>query len=238
MILLLILFFFFLGVVVGTFNKGDNARLIGIVTWFILIFIIPAAFLAYIAWKSESIIPVEELEMKKFKLIMGFEKRAIEKAGTFNYGTDISKEKQNVILDYYNNELIKIHQMEITIIEQMNACISNLYFISNLFPNTLYTSVSTEVSSNGYENLTDFHRIVLDKKEAFFKFYMEKLYFTENADNFAKVVSFIKENENIYFTAAVYPGGSPGIGTHFYLYSRSFLVGLCPLQKSTLRFVG
>ena len=129
---------------------------------------------------------------------MDFEKRAIKEAGTFNYGEEVTDRKKKVILSYYENELKKINESEVELRSQMRKYIHRLQRMSLIFPTTFYLSSCSEISSTGYQNIMAFYKYVHDSKQDFFKFFMDKVYFSKNASNFAKVEPFIKGDENVF----------------------------------------
>lgn len=194
MIFLVSLFFFVLGSIFST----AKSKIIGITSlltcWFFLLFFVPTIMNSFISGKSGHIKPIYKLEMETFKIFSDFEKKAIEKAGTFNHGKKITNYIRNMILGYWNNEFKKIQSFEEDMRNQMKKNISLLKGISILFPSTFYTSVNNEISSRGYYNLIEFYRYVLKIKKRFVKFYIGKVYFS----NFSKVENFIKDSENVF----------------------------------------
>jgi len=208
MILLIILFFFVLGAVFSTLSARINSYINGIAVWFILVFIIPAAILYYITWNTQSLPPVEDLEMKKFELVMNFEKRAIEKAGTFNYKKKVTIKREEVIKEYLKNELGKLNLLEKVNREEIKKSIDYFYKLSNFFPTSFYLSVTNEISSNGYNNLLNFQKKVQYIKNGFIKFILDKIYFSDGSSNFAKVESYLKGKENIYNANSDLPPGT------------------------------
>lgn len=219
--LLLSNFFLLLGSLFGNLKLKIVAIGSMLSCWFLLLFLIPTAINTWVSSRADLITPLYHLEMEKLKILMGFEKRAIEKAGTFEYGKEVTDIRRKVILDYWRNEFTKIHSLEESMSREMKGNITLYQDISMIFPTAFYVSVNREISSRGYEALIDFHRYVLDQKRKFFKFYMDKVYFS----NFSQVESFIKDRENLFLAKSRLPHSFwPGL-TITLIYIIVLLVG-------------
>ncbi len=192
-IFLVLLFFFSIGTIIGTLKS----KIIGIITllscWFLLLYFIPTAVNTYVTDRSDLITPIYKLEMDKLKILMDFERRNMEKYGISKYGEQDDTERE-IIQSYWNNEYVKLQALEEDMENQMDTNISLSQKLSMFFPSTFYLSVTNEISSRGYENLIDFYKVVLELKRKFFKFYMDKVYFS----NYTEVESFVKEDENVF----------------------------------------
>jgi ABC-type transport system involved in cytochrome c biogenesis ATPase subunit len=205
LMLLVTLYFFFLGTVFSTCRSRSTGITALFTCWFLLLFIIPASFHYYIAETSELMTSIYQLEQKKLKLVMDFEKSAIKELGTFDYGKDVSDRRKQKILSYYENELKKINELEEKLRIQMKKYTARFQRLSLLFPTTFYLSSCSEISSTGYKSIIEFYKYVHDSKLDFFKFFMDKIYFSENASNFANVESFIKGDENVFLSHSRLP---------------------------------
>ena len=199
MVFLMTLFFYVLGTIFSTVQS----KIIGITSlltcWFFLLFVIPTALNVYISNKSELITPIYELEMKKLNIIMNFEKIAIDNAVTYKYGEKLTTNVKKYVLNYYENEFKKIHELEKSMIQQMTNLISLFHKISAIFPTTFYQYTNNEISTRGFINLIDFYKIVQINKKNFFLFFMNKKYFLKKSSNSPKIESFIKGNSNVFF---------------------------------------
>lgn len=239
LMLLITLYFFFLGAIFSTVRSKVSGITTLLTCWFILVLIIPASFNYYIAQTSKLMTSIYQLEQKKLKLVMDFEKRAIKEAGTFNYGKEVTDRKKKVILSYYESELKKINELEVELRSQMKKYIHRLHRMSLVFPTTFYLSSCGEISGTGYQNIMAFYKYVHDSKQDFFKFFMDKVYFSENASNFAQVEPFIKGDENVFRSHSRLPvlfvWGLLIAFVHIFVllwisYSRykGFIASLCP----------
>lgn len=203
--LLLMAFFFSLGAFFGSFKSRLSGGFLLAVCWFVLVLLTPPLVNYYVAYRSKLITPVHQMELEKLKLVMGFEKRAIEKNITYKYGEKLTTPVQNVVLHYYNNEFENIQTLEQNLREQMEEYSNLQYSISVIFPTTNYISSVSEISSRGFVNLFRYYCYTQDSKKAFFKFYMEKLYFSGEPDP-KRVEPFIKGGGNIFYAVTTLPG--------------------------------
>ena len=136
---------------------------------------------------------------------MGFEKRAIKDKISFKYDEKLTENVKKRVLNYYNNEFKQIHSLEEDMRRQMKACVRQHQLISALFPTTLYLSGTSGIGGMGYESLIDNYRYVQESKKGFFKYYMDKLYFSGEGENVTKVEPYIKGDGNIYRAGSVLP---------------------------------
>jgi len=234
LIVLLALFFLLFGALLGTIGSFINSVIAMLSCWFILVFLIPTAVNIGVRGHADLMTPLYQLEMEKLKTVMDFEKRAIEKAGSFDYGKEVTEIEREGILSYWKNEFTMIHGLEENMISEMKSSISLYQDLSLFFPTTLYLSVNREISSRGYDNLVEFYAYVLQQKRDFFKFYMDKVYFS----NFSKVESFIKENENVFNARSHIPRNFlPGLFLTLF-YSFTLLVGTYHRFRNSLFSLG
>jgi hypothetical protein len=195
---------FALGAAIGTIKSREAGISILMGAWALLFIFIPAALDFYSAGKSNNITPLYKLEMDKLKIVMAFEKRTIDEAGTFNYGKNATDKDRELLLSYYNNEFKEIHAREEAMRGEMLRNIRHCHLISSFFPSTFYLSVGEELSGQGALNLMEFYRYTQDLKKKFFKFYMDKIYFSEER-NFSPIENFIEGDENIYYASSRLP---------------------------------
>jgi hypothetical protein len=199
-----LVFFFALGLCIG----AVRSHLVGIPAiigcWLLVVFLLPTAVNFFTAGNANHITSLYNLEMDKLKVIMNFEKQAIEKAGKFKYDEIVTEKKQEVMKGFIDNEFKAIHEMEDNLRAQVLNNIKVHHFLSSFFPGLLYFSVSDEVSSRGLLNHVEFHSYTQELKKDFFKYYMNKLFFSKEG-NFSKIESFIKNNENIYHASSRLP---------------------------------
>lgn len=196
------IFFLVLGSVFGAFELNIPG-FIGIVSsLFSFLFIVPFLVSMIVAAKSDIIKPEYQLETEKLKLMMDFERKAKENnviLELHKLPADIHRE---YIMDYYQNAFQTMQKLENEMKTQMEM-VTNLYYkLSSFFPTTEYLALTNEISSKGYKALDSFYNYVKQNKEAFFKEYMEKVYFSSQP---AKVEPFLKGDENIFKSKPALP---------------------------------
>lgn len=204
-IFLVNVFFLVLGSCISAIRSSIAGILTVIICWFFLLFFFPTAVNRYTALRSSQITPVYELEMKKLEIVMNFEKYTIEKAGTFDYGKEVTDTDRELMQKYWDNQFKQIEALEDKMQEEMKENINIFQDLSIAFPTTFYQSVTNELSSRGYKNLLEFYLQVLELKRKFVKFIIDKIYF----ENFSEVESFVKTTENIY-------NARPGLPINFH----------------------
>jgi len=205
---LVLIFFTVLGIFLGTSQRENRLKnriysagsLLACMV--IFVFIVPTSINFITARKSNMIKPLYNLEMEKLTILMNFEKKAIEKAGTFDYNKKVTKPRQDVMKNYHKNEFVQIHNLEAGLREEMRGNVTFYHILSMIFPTTYYLATTEELSSCGYGSLLRFHRYSQNLKKKFFKFYMTQLYFM---GNFSKVENFIKGNENVFRSESLLP---------------------------------
>ncbi|NIN90039.1 MAG: hypothetical protein GTO45_35245 [Candidatus Aminicenantes bacterium] len=199
---LLCLFFFILGSVFSYVKS----KIVGIsliaVSWFLLVFAVPAAIDSYISGKSELIKPVYVQEMEKLEIVMDFEKLTIDKLGTLETGKEVTEADRAYMANYIENQLKKIRELEQELLTQMQSVISHYQWLSSIFPTTFFQSSINELSSKGYDNLIDHYKYVLDLKHRFVTYIFERVYFS----NFSRVEPFVKNEENVFYAKSRVPG--------------------------------
>ncbi|MCP5049058.1 MAG: hypothetical protein GY940_17945, partial [bacterium] len=189
-------FFLALGTYLGTFKSKATGWSLLITSWFALVFLAPAAVNFYIAQKSKNITPLSRHEMDKLTVVMDFEKGAIKEGGKFSLKKTVTDADKKLVLGYFNNEFKKIHSKEDELRAEMASNISSYHWLSMWFPSTFYLSVVEEAGSRGYLNLLVYYAETQVLKKEFFKYYMDKVYFSEASDS-SGVENFIKGDENI-----------------------------------------
>ncbi len=228
-ILIFSLFFFSIGTIIGTLRS----KIIGITTvlscWFLLLYFIPTAVNTYIASRSDLLTPIYKLEMDKLKILMDFERKALEKRGIFK---EVDDSERDDALSYLNNEFKQILSLEEKMRDQMKNNISIFQKLSMFFPPTFYLSVTNEISSRGYENLIDFYSHAQSLKRKFVKFYIEKMFFK----NFSKVDPFVKGDENVFYAQSRLPGNfTVGVMVNLFYIAALLWVSYSRFRKALFR---
>ena len=197
--------FFAVGAVFGLCESIFVGLAGAIASWFIPLFIIPFIISVIVSANSGTIKPENQLEIEKLELLMGHEKRFNNETGILPLNKTPTERQSELLLGYYKNEFRKIQALEEILKAQMQECTKLHYLLSAFFPTTGYLALTQEISSKGYENLYAFYQTVIQIKEAFFKEYMKKVYFSSSSEP-AKVEPFLKGDDNIYIGKPALPG--------------------------------
>ncbi|MDQ1352487.1 MAG: transporter permease subunit [Acidobacteriota bacterium] len=202
---LMLFFFFAVGMIGCSFKSKVNGVIIMISLWFALVFFIPWAIQAVMLRSSESIRPDCQMELEKLKLLMNFEKKALREVGVFKSGSgnEAPQAVKELAESYWQNEFKTIQAVEEKLKVELKTAIRRFETLSLLFPTTFYLSTNNAVSSKGYENFIDFYSYVEALKQEFLRFYLDRKFYTGQTG----VESFVKGNENIYFSSSRLPKG-------------------------------
>jgi hypothetical protein len=199
-LMLMLVFFFTLGTIAGSFNS----RFVGFVTlvgsWFVLVFLVPGIVSAVTSRRADNMVSNYQLELEKLKILMDFEKRSYEEVGVTTEKNIGSVREQ--IESYMESGFKEVQAFEKKLEGEIARNIRHFQTLSSLFPSTFYLSTSDEISSKGYENFMDFFSRILELKEKFIRYYINKRYYA----NYSKVESFIKDNENLFYAKSRIPG--------------------------------
>jgi Ca2+/Na+ antiporter len=195
--LLALLFLLFLGFLLGMIKSQFMGVPLVLVCWALLLYLIPTGISLYIADKSNDIISIYEMEMQKLRFIMSIEKKGIEEIGKFDCGKNVTEKDKEFIKKYFENDFKQLNEMEEDLRKHMRYHIRHHNLLSSFLPVTLSIASGEEVSSMGPLSQLEFYHYTQDQKKAFFKYYMDKRFFSGEG-NFAKFENFVKNDENIY----------------------------------------
>lgn len=201
MILLLSVFFLWLGNALAKIKPMVVSVLFVIICWLFCQFALPAIVNGITEIKSDSIEPQYKLALKKLKTFTDFEKQAINDKISYKPGETLTEDAKKRVLSYLDKEAKEIHEMEMGMHGEMVRTAEFYYWCSMIFPGTYYISITDELSSMGYLNLLDFYLHTIDLKSKFLRFYIQKIYF----ENFSRVISFLKGDENVYHATSRLP---------------------------------
>jgi hypothetical protein len=196
-ILLVSLFFIALGTAAGMLKTMKRTYFVMFTCWFTFLFIAAAIFMFYASYRSQWIKPLEQLELEKLKLVMEFEKRAVQSNVTLKIEDKLNKPAQEYMSSFYKNEFVKTQALEDEMRSRMKATADELNSLSVIFPTTFYISSTCELSGMGYSGMIDFYRFVHDLKKKFFKFYFEKVYVAGEGAGIKKIESFVKGDDDV-----------------------------------------
>lgn len=200
---LMLLFFFMIGVFIGTLRSKVVSVIAIFAAWFTLIFIIPGAVNLIIEKDIPDITRDYQTELDKFKVVVGFEKRAAEESGKFDRKSIAVARK--IIETYWNNDYKKMEQLEENLKNEIAKAIHRYVNLSLLTPTTFYNLTANEVSSRGYGSYLELYGYLRRLKHNFVRFYIDRVYYNDPS----VMVSFIKEDENLFRSRSCLPGNFP-----------------------------
>ena len=198
---LTLIFFFILGTVAGAIKSRFAGFLMVIIVWFVFIFLIPGIIRSIISSSAENITSSYHLELEKLQAHMGFESRAIKKAGIIEESMENTQLEKDLMESYLENEFKAIQKLEKDMENEMKKNIDQFQKLSLIVPSGFYLSVSNEISSKGYKSFIYFFSYLQKLKKEFVRFYINKRFYS----NYEKVELFIKGEENIFYSLNVLP---------------------------------
>ena len=202
---LMLVFFFVLGIIAGSFKSSFTGFIMVILSWFLFIFLIPGVVNGVTARKADNITSTYQMELEKLKILMGFEQRALDQRRSVPESREKSESdlKRELIENYWQREVKQIQASEKALERELEKNIRHYQGLSLFFPSTFYLSVGNEISSKGYENFIRFFDYIQALKTGFIRFYINKRYY----ENFSQVVSYIKSQENLFQARSDLPQG-------------------------------
>ncbi|MCK4764605.1 MAG: ABC transporter permease subunit [Candidatus Aminicenantes bacterium] len=197
--LTMLLFFFLAGVGIGIIYSKTGVVLPLMVVWIVFVFVITGLIQGIIESKTLGSIEDYKTEIKKFKVISNFEKRAIERNDEFNRNNIESERK--LIEGYYKNDYPKIESLEEDLRSSIHANIELFNKLSLLAPSSFYYLTCIEVSSRGYESFMDFYANLRELKRNFVRFWIDRVFYHDPK----VLVNFVQGDENIFLARSRLP---------------------------------
>lgn len=191
---LMIVFLFLLGGMTGTAKSRFNGIAMALVLWFAFVFFIPGVIHTLTAKRANDITSNYHLEFEKLKIIMNFEKKALDEAKRYTSMKERKQSERKLVSGALTHEYKIIQQLEDNMKQEM---IDNFHFfnkLSMIFPTSFYQSLSNEISSRGYDNFFRFYEYIQELKKGFVNYYIQKKFYS----NYDKVEPFIHGDQNIY----------------------------------------
>ncbi len=200
-ILLLLVFFFLTGSLIGFINSTLIGLTTLIVFWFVAVFLITGLISTLAIQKGVNPTSDYQTELEKIKVVTDFEKRAIEENGKFDRKNIEGARK--IIEGYWNKDYKKIEALEEKLKNEIVVNINRYRHISIFFPTTFYQSTSMEVSSRGYDSFIDFYSYLQELKRKFVRFWIDRVFYNDPG----VMVNFLKKgNENLFYAKSRLPG--------------------------------
>lgn len=198
-----------MGALTGLIHSRFTGFFVMMTMWFVFVFLVPGVVNKLVAKKAGEITSKYNLEFEKMKIVMDFERNALDKAQRYTNMEQQQRSDRQLVESYWDKEFRKLEDIEERVQEEMFSNTRFYLELSALFPSAFYLSVNNEISSRGYTSFFDFYRYVLELKKRFVRYYVKKKFYS----NYSTVESFIKGNENLFYSKSELPATLPaGIG--------------------------
>ena len=197
----MLVFFFFIGAVIGSIRKRKYAVYTLLTVWFISIFLVPAVLNSYVSNQAGAIITSYRVEYEQLKIVKDFEKKAEEMYGKYDGN---KKEIGKQVAEYYYNEVYpRIEALENEFRNRIAAVIRKKQNLSIWFPTTFLQLTGSTAGGCSHREYLKFYTFLQEKKKAFLRFWIDHVYY----DDSKELVSFIDETgSNIFHAGAGLPG--------------------------------
>jgi len=189
-------FFFSLGVLMGTHRSKVAGLLIGLFLWFCLIWIAPSVVASIVELSSNSLISVNELNLEKFRKFTDFQEKYRLEEGELKPGELPSKSGEEKIVKFWKNEFKCMLDKDANLIRKMEKQAVLFQWLSSIFPTSNFVSAIYELSSNGFEGLIDFNWLTYKIKISFYERFIEVVYILKKP--YEKVEPYLKDGENLF----------------------------------------
>lgn len=199
--LLMLVFFFSLGVIIGFFTRGKWSRRILLGAGFVLfVLILPVIIFSIIEGNSEKLTSPYKIESQKLSVLKNFEEESKEKYGKFD-ANDIEKGRK-IVKNFLENEHSQIMGFERQLRDEILEVIEEQEALCMLTPVTFYLTTGEEVSSRGYRGYINMYDYVITSHDRFLKFWIQRVYYHDPK----VMVNFIQADENIFKSTGCLPG--------------------------------
>jgi len=199
--LLMLVFFFVLGVIAGFFGRGKWNRRISLGAVFVLfILLLPLIIFSVIEGKSEKLISPYKIETQKLKVISDFEEWASKTLGKYEESKhELFKKAAG---NYFRKEHKQIEGFEKQLRNEILQLVEEQETLCILTPVTFYLSTGEEVSSRGYRGFINMYDYVIVTHDRFLGFWIQRVYYHDPKI----MVNFVKDDENIFKSIGCLPG--------------------------------
>jgi len=191
--LLMLLFFFIAGLIIGTIPSV----LISVSSIFcaliLMTYIVPGILGSIAGDYFPDSGKDYQAEMDKSKMVSDFEKRSRKEHGEYD-SNDMEKERQ-IIEDYKKHDFPRLKGRELELMSEIKEAVDRTNKLAILTPTTFYLYTCNEVSSKGYAGFLEFYRYVVEMWEKFVYFWIDQVFYKGKV-----LVNFLKieGNNNIF----------------------------------------
>jgi hypothetical protein len=203
--LLVLNIWFFLGLFFSLWWRYKSGKLAVITLWALLIIGIPE--IRYMPASPNDIPSVKKTNLVKFETLMKTEREArekllpLKKSGCKDCKEIIEMQKQ-IAEDYMKNQHEQNKKIEMKLHNQVILQVKRFENFSCFLPWSFYLVLGESISSKGYGAYIGFVDFVLEMRDGFFKYIIDKRY---NSDD-KRVIPYVNKGENVYHSKSVLPG--------------------------------
>lgn len=204
-IMLLFLFFFGIGGLVGLVEAQFTRVLILVAVYFFMVILLPWLLGFYSEISAKDLPPLIEYDFQNFNVLMQEEENWVKKHGLPKANEAPSEEG---IKDYKKGmKYMKrtFRGNEDSLKSQLLAKIKIQQTTATFIPTLFYFSICESSSSAGAINYIDFYDYCQGKKDEFVDFIMEKSFPGKDQPISKKIENFIKGDEDLYFSEPKLP---------------------------------
>lgn len=191
--LIMLIFFFFLGAIMGLFFPSNwKGFFMTLMVWALCVFGFQGLFNTMTRGKAAGITSNYQTQLEQFEIVTLFEKRAIKEQGKFDKRNIESGRK--IIEGYWKDDYKRIEALEEKLKSEISGVISEYESLCLYTPVSFYNLTCNEVSSRGYENFIVFYSYLQELKRKFLRFWFDRVYYNDPS----VMAPFITKNENLF----------------------------------------
>jgi hypothetical protein len=191
--LIMLLFFFIAGLVIGTIPSVLISVSSIFCTLILMTYIVPGLLGSIAGDYFPDSGKDYQAEMDKSKIVSEFENRSSKEHGEFD--PNDMETARKVIEGYKRIDFPRIKARELELMSEIKAAVDRTNKLAILTPTTFYLYTCNEVSSKGYAGFLEFYQYVVEMWEKFVNFWIEQVFYKGKVlVNFLK----LKGNNNIF----------------------------------------
>jgi hypothetical protein len=212
--LIMLLFFFIGGLIIGTFPSLVTAISTIFCTVYIMTYIVPGILGSIAGGAFPDSTRDYKNHMNKAKIVSEFEVQSKKEHGEFD--PNKMDEARIVIEGYKKNYFPRVKGCELQLMSEIQSAVSRTNMISILSPTTFYLYTRNEASSKGYSSFMEFYRVVVEMWQKFVMFWTDQVFYKDKV-----LVNFleIKGNNNVFRSRGHLPG--------LFIFGLSYNLVLC-----------
>ena len=212
--------------ITGGFGAGKNWKKGAIkaaIFWIIMVLVWPEALNAVFARKAEiNLKSLEEHQKRKDKLLLHLEKQALKNTGRYETIPEKKESDRESAEEYWNVVSKRIREIDLEMIEKIQALSRSFQLWSIFNPVTFYKSVNNELGSKGYNSYNKFFKENLVIQRGFLRYVFDKRYY----ENYSKVEPFLPADQFVVKAEPTLPRFYlPGIIFNFFLMLLALYIG-------------